>query len=63
MSVQYIYRMVFATHYILDICSLSDVKLTKIFSQAVSCLSSLVIINVAVGKVLVFVESVEDFSF
>lgn len=55
--------MVFATHYILDICSLSDVKLTKIFSQAVSCLSSLVIINVAVGKVLVFVESVDDFSF
>lgn len=38
-------------------------KLAKIFSQAVSCFSSLVIVNVTVGKVLVFVESVEDFSF
>lgn len=38
-------------------------KLAKIFSQSVSSLSSLVIVNVTVGKVLVFVESVEDVSF
>lgn len=63
MSVQFIYWMIFATHYILDICSLSDVKLAKIFSQAVSCLSSLLIVNVTVEKVLVFEESMEDFSF